>query len=79
MLAEDVFRLYAEPENLWAKVTRNKNDIDLFGEKKNSGLRTWRALQDYFPLIRDNVSWTLGSGRSIRIWMDVWILPKPLK
>ncbi|MBA0727781.1 hypothetical protein Golax_000741 [Gossypium laxum] len=33
----------------------------------------WRALAKVWPLIRENLLWSMGDGRNIRCWCDPWV------
>ncbi|MBA0843486.1 hypothetical protein Goarm_000672, partial [Gossypium armourianum] len=33
----------------------------------------WRALAKVWPLIRENLLWSVGDGRNIKYWCDPWV------
>lgn len=34
----------------------------------------WKAVAKIWPLLRNNMIWSIGDGHSIRCWEDNWVL-----
>ncbi|KAG8493054.1 hypothetical protein CXB51_010395 [Gossypium anomalum] len=75
-LMKIAFNLISQKDALWVRVLRSK-----YGWKNHfsdSIHRTncshfWRSLSKVWPLLRENLIWSIGDGSSIRSWKDTWI------
>ncbi|KAA3460139.1 reverse transcriptase [Gossypium australe] len=70
------FNLVTRKEALWAQVLRSK-----YGWKnqlpesiiKSQSSHLWKSLSKVWPLLRENLMWSVGDGSTIRGWKDNWI------
>ncbi|MBA0754873.1 hypothetical protein Gogos_021706 [Gossypium gossypioides] len=70
------FNLVSRSNALWVRVLRAKygwkdNFLDSINKSQCSHL--WRALSKIWPLLRENLAWSIGDGASARCWKDPWI------
>ncbi|KAA3485757.1 reverse transcriptase [Gossypium australe] len=70
------FNLVSRKEDLWVRVLRSK-----YGWKsqipdsihRSHCSHLWRSLSKAWPLISENLLWSVGNGETIRGWKDNWI------
>lgn len=70
------FRLLSNPEALWVKILRKKHNIQetIPGNIARSNCSfIWKSLMRIWPDIIKNVYWSVGDGRLISSWDDVWL------
>ncbi|KAA3483875.1 LINE-1 reverse transcriptase isogeny [Gossypium australe] len=71
------FNIFSIIDFLWVRVLRSK-----FGVKEgipedityNKCSILWRSLFKIWPVLRENLFWSVGDGESVRCWKDNWIL-----
>ncbi|KAA3453419.1 reverse transcriptase [Gossypium australe] len=70
------FNIVARKDDLWVRVLRSK-----YGWKsqlpesihRSQCSHLWRSLSKAWPLISENLLWSVGNGETIRGWKDNWI------
>ncbi|XP_017621296.1 uncharacterized protein LOC108465483 [Gossypium arboreum] len=70
------YKIVANKEVLWFRVISAKYHLtEIFPEslKRTRSSFLWGALSKIWPLLRENLYWSVGNGRQIRCWEDVWI------
>ncbi|KAA3469259.1 LINE-1 reverse transcriptase isogeny [Gossypium australe] len=71
------FNLVSRKDALWVKVLRSKYGWrDQLPETihKCQSSHLWKAISKVWPLLRENLMWSIGNGSTIRGWKDNWIL-----
>lgn len=41
--------------------------------RKSNCSTIWGAIAKVWPLLRENLCWSIGTGASVRFWEDSWI------
>ncbi|KAL1071464.1 hypothetical protein V6Z11_D11G091000 [Gossypium hirsutum] len=70
------FNFASKSNVLWVRVLRAKYGWkDQFPDSINRSQcsHLWRALSKIWPLLRENIAWSIGDGASARCWIDPWI------
>lgn len=76
MLAKTAWRLYSNPDALWARVLKGLYFPDVGFLKAEKGHRAswcWSSILDGHDFIKKDLRWDVGSGSSIQIWDDKWV------
>ncbi|CAL5194098.1 unnamed protein product [Lathyrus oleraceus] len=58
---------------VWGKYDRNDNRRDISVKPTNSSL--WKSIVKVWPKIDKYSMWSVGDGRGVNAWNDVWIAP----
>ncbi|KAH1073280.1 hypothetical protein J1N35_025608 [Gossypium stocksii] len=70
------FNLVSRKDALWVRVLHSKygwkNQI-LDTIHRSSCSHLWRSLSKVWSFCRENFIWSVGDGRTIRVWKDAWI------
>lgn len=70
------FKILTDSRAFWVKVLRAKYGVAIGIPKKLSRSRSsfiWGSLTKVWPLLRENLVWSVGNGRKIRCWRDPWV------
>lgn len=70
------FNLVSKYDKLWVQVLQEKYWIMKKAPKniaQGNCLAIWRVIVKVWPLLRENLVWSAGTGNSIRCWKDPWI------
>ncbi|XP_012487975.1 uncharacterized protein LOC105801186 [Gossypium raimondii] len=70
------FNLASKSNVFWVRVLRAKYGWkDQFPDSINRSQcsHLWRALSKIWPLLRENIAWSIGDGATARCWKDPWI------
>ena len=46
--------------------------------RESYGVRVWKAIRRWCPLVNDKVSFVVGNGQRVRFWKDTWCGQEPL-
>ena len=69
--------MYHEKDALWAKVTLNKycfhSRIRSRNPEKLPSSPNWKAIRLCFPIFQKGISWGIGNGSGVKVWMDKWV------
>ncbi|KAH1055847.1 hypothetical protein J1N35_033912 [Gossypium stocksii] len=77
------YNLITKTEALWVQVLRSK--YGMRGNMPTSITRSncsymWRVVAKVWPLLCSNMIWSIGNGRTVLCWEDIWVPNKgPLK
>jgi len=77
LLCKQVFKLFADQQNLWVISIINKYD-STFTTPIWTASPTWKMLCKLIPTIRAYITWQIGPGSQIRLWLDPWLWKKPM-
>ena len=77
LLCKWCWRFANERDSLWRKVIRSKFGEDYGGWSSGDinggfGVGLWKEIRKEWPQLIQNSYFTLGNGRRIRFWKDVW-------
>ncbi|XP_025704008.1 uncharacterized protein [Arachis hypogaea] len=76
-LQKIIWRLVMEKESLWAQVILSKygrrQDLRQNILSKQSDSDLWRSLAKVWGSFKDNIEFSIGNGRRIRLWIDPWL------
>nr|POF14407.1 putative ribonuclease h protein [Quercus suber] len=69
--------MYHEKEALWVKVILNKycsysRNTSRDPEKLPSS-PNWKAISLGFPIFQKGISWGIGNGSGVKVWMNNWV------
>ncbi|XP_024158077.2 uncharacterized protein LOC112165700 [Rosa chinensis] len=83
MLAKASWRLFINDSGLWANIYSKKylKDCSLLDENylpPSDCSSTWRSIVHGASLLKKNLKWRVGDGKTIKFWSDSWILPNAL-
>ncbi|KAH1074811.1 hypothetical protein J1N35_027139 [Gossypium stocksii] len=70
------FNLVTKSDTLWARVLHSKYGWkDHLPESINRShcSHLWRALAKIWPMLRDNLIWSIGDSATVRCWKDPWV------
>ncbi|KAH1130409.1 hypothetical protein J1N35_001787 [Gossypium stocksii] len=70
------FKLLTDESSLWVKVLRSKYGVQKgIPESLSRGRCSFlcRSLSRIWPLLRENLLWSVGNGHNIRCWKDCWV------
>ncbi|KAK5835475.1 hypothetical protein PVK06_011164 [Gossypium arboreum] len=70
------FKLVTDHSSLWVNVLWSKYGVqNRLLESLSMGRCSflWRFLSKIWPLIRENLLWSVGNGRKINCWKDSWV------
>ncbi|KAG8480634.1 hypothetical protein CXB51_025228 [Gossypium anomalum] len=70
------FNIVSNTNALWVRVIRTKYGISSrLPQNISSGHCSflWRSIAKVWPLIYENLSWSVGDGKNIQCWRDPWI------
>ncbi|KAA3489594.1 reverse transcriptase [Gossypium australe] len=70
------FNLVSRKDALWVRVLRSKygwkSQLPVSIQKSHC-YHIWRSLSKVWPLVYENLMWSVGDGTTIRGWEDIWI------
>ncbi|RYQ81303.1 hypothetical protein Ahy_Scaffold1g107268 [Arachis hypogaea] len=76
-LQKIIWRLVMEKESLWAQVMLSKygrgQDLRQNILSKQSDSDLWRSLAKVWGFFKDNIEFSIGNRRRIRLWIDPWL------
>ncbi|KAL4371657.1 hypothetical protein AHAS_Ahas06G0187700 [Arachis hypogaea] len=76
-----VWRLFNEQDSLWTYVLYSKygRSLNLIYEMRSASTDSqfWKSVVKITEEVRKNISFSVGDGRTIRFWKDVWIRGEP--
>ncbi|XP_042983184.1 uncharacterized mitochondrial protein AtMg00310-like [Carya illinoinensis] len=76
LLAKQGWRIIQHPSSLAAKVLKDKYFFrtDLLKVKVGSNASfLWRSFMEARPVLQEGLSWRIGNGALVNIWLDKWI------
>lgn len=81
LLAKWIVKIERGDNNLCCNLLRNKylREKGIFGYKKKNGSQFWRGLMSIREEVARGSKYTVGDGKKIRLWEDVWHGGCPLK
>ncbi|KAL0298520.1 UNVERIFIED_CONTAM: putative mitochondrial protein [Sesamum radiatum] len=80
LLAKQLWRLLSRPESLVCRVLKAKYFPHTHLFDAQLGARpsfTWRSIMAALHLFRSGCRWCIGTGHSVNIWTDPWLLRTP--
>ena len=76
LLAKTAWRLFNNPEDLWARVLKSiyfPNGVFQDASKGSRASWCWVSLLEGRDFLKQELFWDIGAGNSTRIWGDNWI------
>ena len=76
ILMHQAWRLYTNPDMIWARVLKAKyfpHSSMFNGTRGARGSHIWTAFRHGIKLLYEGMSWIVGDGQDIRIWQDSWL------
>ena len=76
ILMQQAWRLYTNPDMIWARVLKAKyfpHSPMFNGTRGARGSHIWTAFRHGIKLLCEGMSWIVGDGQDIRNWQDSWL------
>lgn len=70
------YRMLSNTESLWVQVLRKKynvQEIIPISIRRSNGSFIWQSLVKIWPEVTTHVFWSIGDGRLVNFWDDVWL------
>lgn len=76
LLAKQAWRLWQDPEALWARVLKGiyfPNSTILEAGKGSCASWAWSSILEGRDLLAKGARWQINNGKTVNIWQDSWI------